>query len=208
MRVVARPRGALFRRPSDSSGPETTADRSPQRDALAHVAAVPPRRRLALVRAWRSLRSGLPARLLATVAIAVVLGGAFSWQEQRLRELERLAEPTIDRIADAARGRAGTRLVPMTTVDGDPVPLFVDADGRAYLDGSGLPVLSRGRTYQLWGATEQERVSLAVLGQAPGVEVFRLPGSVGSLAVTVESGGGVGSETSQSVAFATIRPGD
>ena len=96
----------------------------------------------------------------------------------------------------------------MTTVDGDPVPLFVDADGRAYLDGSGLPVLSRGRTYQLWGATEQERVSLAVLGQAPGVEVFRLPGSVGSLAVTVESGGGVGSETSQSVAFATIRPGD
>ena len=165
----------------------------------------PPRPRRLVVRARRSFGTALPVRLLAGLTVLGLLAGSIVWHEQRLREVERLSELSIDRLAETARGRAGTRLVSLTTVDGDPVPVFVEADGRAYLDGSSLPVLAGGRTYQLWGATADERVSLAVLGDAPGVEVFRLPDAVGSLSITVEVEGGVGwSGASQSVAFGTI----
>lgn len=143
-------------------------------------------------------------RLLAGLVVVGVVAGSIVWHEQRLRDVERMGELSVDRLAEAARDRAGTRLVSVATVDGEAVPVFVEAGGRAYLDGSGLPILAGGRTYQLWGATDTERVSLAVLGGAPGVETFRLPESVGSLSITVEAEGGVGWSGAQSVAFGLV----
>lgn len=151
-----------------------------------------------------STRFGL-IRLFVVLTVVGVVAAALVWHERRLNALEGVVAPTIDHVAEHVQGAPGTRLITLTTTEGVAILVFVDDEGRAYLYGGVLPVLTGERTYQLWGATDSTRVSLALLGAAPDVEAFRLPESVGSLAITVgQHEGGEASSAAQSIAFGYV----
>jgi anti-sigma-K factor RskA len=63
--------------------------------------------------------------------------------------------------------------------------------GEAYLVATDLPVLDRGRTYQMWGLADGRVVSLGLLGATPTFAAFRVEESVSRLMVTSEPRGGV-----------------
>lgn len=69
-------------------------------------------------------------------------------------------------------------------------PAVIGADETAYLDASALPPLAVDRTYQLWGAIGDRRVSLGVLGADPGIIPFD-PRLFTAFAITDEEAGGV-----------------
>ena len=67
----------------------------------------------------------------------------------------------------------------------------LSTDGLGYVDGSALPALDEGRTYQLWGVSGDLVISLGVLGPEPEVWVFEAAETVDALALTDEAVPGV-----------------
>ena len=68
---------------------------------------------------------------------------------------------------------------------------IIDAQGHGYLVGEDLPELGADRTYQLWGVIDGDVISLGVLGNDPGIELFSADAPVTALVVTIERAGGV-----------------
>jgi len=68
--------------------------------------------------------------------------------------------------------------------------VVVTPDGSALLEASALPALADGRTYQLWGMSEGDAISLGVLGRDPSNVSFDATGYAG-LAITEEQSPGV-----------------
>lgn len=90
-----------------------------------------------------------------------------------------------------------------TPVDG-PVRVAVLEDGRGFLMGDSLPVLSGDKTYQLWGAAGEEVISLGVLGADPGIAAFEAGPGVTTLMLTEEMSGGVGQSQNPAVGVAEL----
>lgn len=108
-----------------------------------------------------------------------------------------LADPLAERVAlvDAtASGRTVGDLVILPT-------------GAAFLVEGDLPPLPAGRTYQLWGMSDGQAVSLGLLGRHPQVVAFSLGASapVTAFAVTAEPAGGVVVSTGPAVAEGSVR---
>ncbi len=64
--------------------------------------------------------------------------------------------------------------------------------GTGFVVAGDLARLPAGRTYQLWGITDGQAVSLGLLGPAPKVVPFTAAGhgGISAFAVTVERAGG------------------
>jgi anti-sigma factor RsiW len=133
-----------------------------------------------------SSRRGWWSRPLTGVAAAaVVVIAALGWlafdANRRLDDLEGergVAAAMTDALAD-----------PTSTVvdlEGEVDVRAVLDDGTGYLTAGDLPPAPPGRTYQLWGATGDQLVSLGVLGGRPADVVAFEAGDVDALALSVE----------------------
>ena len=125
-----------------------------------------------------------PVAAAAAVVIAV-LGLQVRDLQQRIDELPSSATAEL---ASAASDPDAV-LVHLDGGDGTSVPVVVNGD-RAWLDAANLPDAGDGRTYQLWGASGEDLVSVAVLGRDPGVVSFDVEGYA-ALAITEEDAPGV-----------------
>ena len=124
---------------------------------------------------------------VAAAAVIAVLGLQVRAQDQRV---DRLAAELA--ASDGGLGAAMAdpdAIVELTGANDEQLPVVLDG-GRAWLQASALPRLDEGRTYQLWGASGDELVSIAVLGRDPGVVSFEVKGYA-LLAITEEAAPGV-----------------
>ncbi len=135
--------------------------------------------------------------LLAAAAIVVVLG-ALGWQVHRqdgqiARLRAGLAGSAVAQAAAAALDDPRATSYVLASSDGRvTVPGVLEPDGTGFLlRGAALPTLAGAHTYQLWAIVGDQKISLGVLGAAPGVVAFRAstPG-MSALAITAEPSGG------------------
>jgi len=125
--------------------------------------------------------------VLGLAAAALVVIAALGWMafdaNRRLDDLEGdrgVAAAMADALADPAST--------VVDLEGDVDVRAVIDGGHGYLAASDLPPAPDGRTYQLWGATGDELVSLGVLGGDPSGVVAFEAGDVDALALSVEQG--------------------
>jgi len=140
------------------------------------------------------MRVRVAAALGAAVAAAVaVLSVATVRLDHRVGTLRRtiLASPAAQ-AATAALIDPLHRDVRLTSADGRlAAQVALRLTGEAYLVDTDLPVLDRGRTYQVWGLAGGRVVSLGLLGATPVFAAFRVEDTVTQLMVTSEPAGGV-----------------
>ena len=162
------------------------------------LGAAEPSPNLAELYPLRDRRRRRPWPLLAAAAAIVVVLGALGWQVHRqdgqIAHLRAgLAGSGVTQAAAAALDDPRATSYVLASSDGRvTVPGVLEPDGSGFLlRGNGLPVLGGGGTYQLWAIVGDRRISLGVLGGAPGVVAFRAatPG-LDALAVTAEPSGG------------------
>jgi hypothetical protein len=141
-------------------------------------------------RRWRRLQVGLAS---VAAALLAALGLQAVHQGREIRQMRvALANKTIVAAALAAQGHPQARRTEMRSPSGTVLArAVVEPDGTGFLWGSGLPRLSKNRSYQLWAVSGTEKISVGVLGSRPDVVPFRIAGDVVGLAVTEEVAGGV-----------------
>ena len=105
-------------------------------------------------------------------------------QDRRIDDIQLASDPFARAVDEP-----GARFVHLTAGD-DELPVVLTRDGSAVLKAAALPRLAGGRTYQLWGLTGDELVSVAVLGRDPGTVSFDAAGYA-ALAITEERAPGV-----------------
>ena len=156
--------------------------------------ALDPLRRRPRGRRRLPMRVRVAAALGAAVAAAVaVLSVATVRLDHRVGTLRRtiLASPAAQ-AATAALIDPLHRDVRLTSADGRlAAQVALRLTGEAYLVDTDLPVLDRGRTYQMWGLAGGRIVSLGLLGATPVFAAFRVEDTVTQLMVTSEPAGGV-----------------
>jgi len=140
-------------------------------------------------------RTLVAAAITAAVAASVigVLGMKVVDDGHRLGQLEAGAHgEELVRVVNAARADDRARQVVLRSADG---LVFAETvmmpDGTGYLVKNNLPALGSGRTYQLWALAGTGRVSIGVLGPAPGQTPFRASGPMWGIAITEEPATGV-----------------
>jgi anti-sigma factor RsiW len=139
------------------------------------AAAPPPR--------WRRF-AGIAAVAAAAVAI-VSLGVSTVSQGNRIDDFERGHDVAV--AATQAFSSSDARVTALTTGDGTILGrAAVLPDGNGYLLADALPDLPDG-TYQLWGDTGSEVVSLGAIGAAPTVRSFTAAGNLTRLMITAEA---------------------
>jgi Anti-sigma-K factor rskA, C-terminal len=128
-------------------------------------------------------------RWLAAAAAVVALAFGGLWLADRGDD-SGAAGDTASLAATAATA-PGARRASLTDTDGrELATAVVTPDGTGYLT-SELPPAPAGHTYQLWGITPTETISLGVLGRDPTTVAFTADGPTESLAITTEVTGGV-----------------
>jgi hypothetical protein len=140
----------------------------------------------------KQARRRVPSRWPAAVALvgaaaAIVIGVLVVQvrdQDARLGRMEAASD-----VFASAMDQPGAVVVHMDTGDTE-LPVVMTSDGKAYLQARALPTLEGGRTYQLWGASGDDLVSVAVMGRNPDVIVFDATG-YSALAITEERAPGV-----------------
>lgn len=177
-----------------------TSERSPFRAPL------PIRRR-------RSRRNTLflGAVAVAASAVAVVLGIGLVRSQHDVTNLQQaVAQQRVAAQrtpAEVALHTPGHRVVDLVNRAHVELARFVIVPGgRGYLVSSSLPVLRRGRTYQLWGIVGTTPISLGLLGGAPHGSTFTVAGTapVAELALTAEPSSGSVAPTGAIVASGTV----
>ena len=127
----------------------------------------------------------------ATVVVAAAVGIQIREQDERIDELQTALRDPMAPAFETALDDPSSEVFELTSADGRvAVRGVLTADGVGYLRATSLPAVPEDRTYQLWGATGQEFVSLGLLGRDPGVVSFRAA-SYASLAITEERATGV-----------------
>jgi Anti-sigma-K factor rskA len=155
---------------------------------------VEPRQRLS--RTLHSSRARFATAATVAVgaaAMATVLGINLANANNQVAHLEGAIGETAHTEVVAALETPGHTLVKLTNVHHRAVAQFVLLpSGRGYLVTSRLPALPSTETYQLWGLTNDNTVSLGLLGRAPHLATFTSAGSSRphSLGITVETAGG------------------
>jgi anti-sigma factor RsiW len=123
---------------------------------------------------------------LVGAAAAVIIGFLVVQVRDQDRRIDRIQGG--DPVA-LAMAEPGARVVHLTAGDTE-LPVVLTTEGKAYLQASALPELAADRTYQLWGQSGAELVSVAVLGRDPDVVTFDV-GGYAALAITEERAPGV-----------------
>lgn len=136
--------------------------------------------------------SGLAAA--AVILVVALMAGVLVNQRSQIDDLEgEVAGASRQDTVVALLEDPGTEVVSLHSEDGvTEARAVVGADGDGLLLAAGLPDLSEGRTYQLWGLFDgrESMVSLGVLGADPDQSAFHVEGAVTTLAITEEPGGG------------------
>ena len=129
---------------------------------------------------------------VAAAAIAI-LGLTIVHQGQRIDDLEAVtAQDTVVVGAAEAMTDPNTRLTSLTTDDGSTMAdVVVQPNGQGYLVPRAMPALDPDRTYQMWGVSGDEVISLGVLGSEPTVSAFHADPEVQTIMITDEVRGGV-----------------
>jgi len=136
------------------------------------------------------------AAALVGAAAAVIIGFLVVQVREQDRRIDRI-QAASDPFEQAMDER-GARVAHLTAGDTE-LPVVLTSDGKALLQASALPALGDGRTYQLWGQSGDDLVSVAVLGRDPGLVSFDAEGYA-ALAVTDERAPGVVRSQNQPVA--------
>lgn len=140
---------------------------------------------------WRNRATG--AFLAAAAVVIVVLGVGLVEQDRRLDQMAGLLEvDALERAYQAAESTAGSEVIQLASFDGkiDTRAVLTD-EGEGYLWASGLPRLSDGETYQLWGDMGDRLVSLGLMGADPEVVPFEASDALVAVAITQEAEPGV-----------------
>jgi anti-sigma factor RsiW len=135
---------------------------------------------------WSRVAPGLVAA--AAALVIAVLGVQLRAQGDRIDDME-AALAASDRGLAVAMADPDARVVELAGAGTTALPVVI-SDGRAWLQAAALPPLAADRTYQLWGQVGDELVSVAVLGNDPGVVSFDVAGYA-LLAITEERAPGV-----------------
>jgi Anti-sigma-K factor rskA/Putative zinc-finger len=134
----------------------------------------------------------------AAVLLIVVLGVQVLHQGGQIDRLNTAAhQSALGRAADQALLEPTSQKLKLTSPSGDKasaIAVLTDS-GTGYLMPANLPALPKGRTYQLWGITPTQVVSLGLLGPDPHLNAFPAHGQITGLAVTDEVAGGVTQST-------------
>ena len=150
-----------------------------------------------VARRWSPSRRTLGLVAAAAAVALVLLGGQIVRQGDRIDRLEVALEDPLTPALQAALDDPDASLLELGSADGGiELRGAITPDGVGYLRAGALPPLDAGRTYQLWGATGSELVSLGVLGADPGVVSFAADGYEG-FAITEEDAPGVVAPTSE-----------
>jgi anti-sigma factor RsiW len=158
-----------------------TTSEAPSRD----VVAIDEGRRARSRRRAFAVMAGVAAALALVLGVVVLGDGSQAPVE---RELASVAD---DALADPTSSR--TTLRPPGESTGPEATAVVTADGRGFILAGDLPALDADRTYQLWGISNDQAISLGVLGPDPGVAAFQVDdkAAFGAYAITEETAGGV-----------------
>lgn len=132
------------------------------------------------------LRAGVG--LAVATAAAILVAAGFAVALGRSDDPASSAEQAIAEVEDDPDAVTGSLV---STDDRTSADAGLSTDGLGYVDGTSLPALDEGRTYQLWGVSGDLVISLGVLGADPDVWVFESAGTVDALAVTDEAVPGV-----------------
>jgi len=131
----------------------------------------------------------------AVIALAVGIGVGLRAGDE--------AAPSVEELATAARDEEGSTVLTLLSEDGAAAAEAVlTADGRGYLTNETLPDLDPDRGYQLWALQDGQPLSVALLGDDPTVEAFRVPSELERLVITDEPSTGSQSPTTVAVASA------
>jgi anti-sigma-K factor RskA len=156
----------------------------------------PPVRRLA----WRAAIGAVAA----SVVVVAFLGVQLRRQDQRIDDLQAALQDPLLLAFDDAVTDPDSRLIELASADGEVVLRgAITDDGVGYLSASPLPALPADRTYQLWGGSGDELVSLGVLGDDPRIVSFAAE-PYELFAITEEQTPGVVTSRNPPVATASI----
>jgi anti-sigma-K factor RskA len=132
------------------------------------------------------------AAIAAVAAVAALVLGivVVSREDPAPFEVD-LAQVAGEALADPASSK--TTLRPADGGAGPEVTAVVTPEGDGFIIGPDLPALGTDRTYQLWGITGDQAISLGVLGTDPDVAAFRVDdtSNFAAFAITDEVSGGV-----------------
>ena len=165
-----------------------------------HMDEAPPPLRLVPVNApiaSRGLRSKTVSILAAVTAlaaaVAAVAGLAVVRQLDQLQNFEeRVSGGSVELAAREAGSDPSNDHVSLVSNDGKYyVEAVISEEGRGFIFDGKLPRLADDRTYQLWGVTGTQAISLGILGNDPEAFAFILPEGVKALAITNEVDSGV-----------------
>lgn len=135
-------------------------------------------------RSWRSV--GLAVAAVAAAVAIVALSVSSVRQQGTIDDLEQAQG--LSAAANQAFAAPDARIAEMATANGEVlVRAVVLPDGTGFLLADALPDLD-DRTYQLWGATGDQVVSLGVMGSAPTVLSFPADPAMNQLMITEEDG--------------------
>ncbi|HSS12201.1 MAG TPA: anti-sigma factor [Acidimicrobiales bacterium] len=136
---------------------------------------------------------------LAAAAVIVIAGlGVTAVRLDQRKSGPSTNQAALQKAAQVAVTTPGARRTTLRSSDGRlSIDVVILPDGHGYLVGNDLPRLPNGQTYQLWAQTNNQLVSFGVLGESPGVSLFRVESPVVALAVTSERAGGVPAPTMQ-----------
>ena len=159
----------------------------------------PPRR-------WKQWRLAVAAAAACVVAVVGALSYTVVDQSRRIDRMEAQAPAGgLDGAIAAARASASTRTVELRSGGGGLVAeALIQPDGTGYLVPAALPAVSPNRTYQLWALVDARKISVGVLGPAPGPTAFTSSGDLSGLAITDEPAGGVVASDRQPVGLGTV----
>ena len=144
----------------------------------------------------RTVRSALALAAAAIVVVAVVLGVQVGDLHHQLDQARSTSLTQAEQAALAAPTTRQIRLTPPSPT-GEPatteVTVVLTRSGAGFVVSHELPALPRGRTYQLWAVTGEQKISLGLLGSNPGIAPFSVAGNrpVDAFAITAERAGGV-----------------
>lgn len=134
----------------------------------------------------RSLWLGGGIAAAAAAVIAIVSLSVTSIRQQDSID-DMAATQTLTAAANHAFGDPAARLAELATPEGQVLArAAVLPDGNGYVLAEALPDLADG-TYQLWGASGDQIVSLGALGPAPTVRSFPAAATFDQLMVTAEA---------------------
>jgi hypothetical protein len=126
--------------------------------------------------------------LAAAVAVAVLVGMVVHRDDQ----ISNRSALDLKATAHAALTDPNARKVTLMSADGHQrVEVAVEPNGIGFGVAQGLPRLTDGRTYQLWGQYDGKVVSLGLLGPSPTAVAFPTAPGLKGLMITDEEAGGV-----------------